>query len=78
MSKVEGGGGPIDPPSPSRLRVTIFFWKASGVKQTTYNFQDKRSLIFSVTKKFYEPESEARLVYKLGTLSAEEPCTRRT
>ena len=29
MLKVEGGGGPIDPPS--RLRVAIFFFEASRV-----------------------------------------------
>ena len=29
MSKVEGGGGPIDPPS--RLRVTIFSRKLLGL-----------------------------------------------
>ena len=30
MSKVEGGGGPIDPP-PSRLRVTIFSRRLLGL-----------------------------------------------
>ena len=30
MSKVEGGGGPIDPPS--RLRVTIFSRRLLGLK----------------------------------------------
>ena len=31
MSKVEGGGGPIDPPS--RLRVAIFSRRLLGLKQ---------------------------------------------
>ena len=30
MSKLEGGGDPIDPP-PSRLRVTIFFSRLLGL-----------------------------------------------
>ena len=32
MSKVEeGGGGPIDPPPPSRLRLTIFSRRLLGL-----------------------------------------------
>ena len=31
MSKVEGGGGPIDPPVLSRLRVTIFSRRLLGL-----------------------------------------------
>ena len=36
MSKVEGGGGPIDPPAtPPRLRVTIFSSRLLGLSKLT-------------------------------------------
>ena len=36
MLKVEGGGGPIDSSSSSRLRVTIFFFEASRVYNSVH------------------------------------------
>ena len=42
MSKVEGGGAPIDPPPPSGLRVTIFSRRLIGLIPSDsyrYSFQ---------------------------------------
>ena len=36
MSKVEGGGGPIDPPS--RLRVAIFSKRLLGLSRMSLNY----------------------------------------